>query len=164
MGNSWFNQGLIKPGQAINAITYPGKRNVGHHWAYLPDVARTMVALLERRNRLEAFASFHMAGHWDADGTQMSGAISRVVTRHTGKQPRISSFPWWLLTLASPFVTTFREMQEMRYLWRTSVQMDNAKLIKEMGFEPHTPWDEAVEAALIGAGCLDSSRLTAAAA
>ena len=32
--------------------------------------------------------------------------------------------------------------------WRTPVQMDNARLIEVLGREPHTPLDEAVEAAL----------------
>jgi len=32
-------------------------------------------------------------------------------------------------SLVSPFVTTFREMLEMRYLWREPVRMDDARLI-----------------------------------
>jgi nucleoside-diphosphate-sugar epimerase len=95
-----------------------------------------------------------MAGHWDADGTQMAAAIRRVVARRTGREPRVSAFPWWLLTLAAPFVTTFREMMEMRYQWRQPVQMDNRRLLSVLGHEPHTGLDEAVEAALDGIGCL----------
>ncbi len=45
--NNWFSQGLVKPGKPVRTITYPGKRGVGHQWAYLPDVAQTMVRLLE---------------------------------------------------------------------------------------------------------------------
>ena len=157
-GNNWFSQGLIKPGQPVKAVSCPGARGVGHQWSYLPDVARTMVELLARRDQLDAFASFHMAGHWDADGRQMSDAIRRVVVQHTGSEPRIAAFPWWLLTLASPFVTTFREMREMRYLWRTPVRMTNARLIAALGHEPHTPLDPAVEAALIGLGCIEPAR------
>jgi nucleoside-diphosphate-sugar epimerase len=56
--------------------------------------------------------------------------------------------------LASPFVTTFREMREMRYLWRTHISMDNPRLIAVLGKEPHTPLDEAVEATLIGLGSI----------
>ena len=70
--------------------------------------ARTMVELLERRDALEAFGAFHMAGHWDADGSRMVGAIRRVVARRTGVEPRVGAFPWWLLMLASLFVTTLR--------------------------------------------------------
>jgi len=153
-GNSWFSQGLVKPGQAVRKISNPGQRGVGHQWAYLPDVARTMVELLQRRETLEAFACFHMAGHWDADGTQMSQAIQRAVLRHTGDKPRIAALPWWLLSLASPFVATLREMREMRYLWRQPVRMDNARLLRVLGQEPHTPLDQALEATLIGLGCI----------
>ena len=155
-GNNWFSQGLVKPGQAVKKVSYPGARGVGHQWSYLPDVARTMVELLARRDSLDAFASFHMAGHWDDDGTQMSAAIQRVVLRRTGREPRVTAFPWWLLTVASPFVTTFREMREMRYLWRTPVRMDNTRLLAVLGREPHTPLDEAIEATLVGMGNIEA--------
>ncbi len=153
-GNNWFAQGLVKTEQPITAVSDPGSRGVGHQWAYLPDVARTMVELLARRESFPAFATFHMAGHWDADGTQMVEAIQRVVLRRTGRKPRLGAFPWWLLTLASPFVTTFREMREMRYLWRQPLRMDNARLVTALGREPHTALEEAVEATLVGLGCL----------
>lgn len=153
-GNSWFSQGLVKPGQAVGSISNPADRGVGHQWAYLPDVARTMVALIDRRDELEPFATFHMGGHWDADGMAMPQAIRRVVARYTGKEPAIRAMPWWLLKLASPFVETLRELLEMRYLWRQPVRMDNAKLVALLGQEPHTSLDEAVEATLLGLGCL----------
>jgi len=152
-GNSWFAQGLIKPGKPVKAVSAPGRRGVGHQWSYLPDVARTMVELLARRDSLEPFAAFHMAGHWDEDGSQMVAAIQRVVARHTGRTPRISAFPWWLVTLASPFVATLREMREIRYLWREPVRLDNARLIAALGHEPHTSLNDAVDAALTGLGC-----------
>lgn len=156
-GNNWFSQGLVKPGLPIKTISLPGAPGVGHQWAYLPDVARTMVELVQRRATLEPFATFHMAGHWDTDGTQMAAAISRVVARHGGAKPKVIALPWWLMTLASPFVPTLHEMREMRYLWSTPVRMTNAKLQAVLGHEPHTPLDEAVEAALLGMGCLAST-------
>ena len=58
--------------------------------------------------------------------------------------------------LASPFVATFREMREMRYLWREPVRMDNARLTAVLGREPHTPLDEAIESTLLGLGCIDA--------
>jgi nucleoside-diphosphate-sugar epimerase len=151
-GNTWFAQGLVKPGRAVKSVAYPGRRGVGHQWSYLPDVGRTMVELLERRERLDAFARFHMAGHWDADGTGMCEAIRTVVARKGGKAPRIKGFPWTLLMLASPFVVTLRELREMRYLWEVPVRMDNAQLVSALGHEPHTPLLDAVEATLVGMG------------
>ena len=156
-GNSWFSQGLVKPGKPATAVSNPGRRGVGHQWSYLPDVARAIVELLARRDSLAPFATFHMAGHWEEDGSHMVEAIQRVVARRTGRKPRVAAFPWWLLTLLSPFVATFREMREMRYLWREPVRMDNAQLKAALGHEPHTPLDEAVEDTLIGLGCFTAS-------
>ncbi len=150
--SNWFSQGLVKPGSSVRRIGYPGRRGIGHQWAYLPDVARTVVALLDRRDTLDAFARFHMAGHWDNDGTRMNEAIRRVVLARTGKAPRVATFPWWLVSIASPFITTCRELQEMRYLWNVPVQMTNEKLVSILGREPHTPLDQAVEATLVEMG------------
>ncbi|MDR7379505.1 nucleoside-diphosphate-sugar epimerase [Rhodoferax ferrireducens] len=153
-GNSWFAQGLVKPGRAVRSVSNPGRVGVGHQWAYLPDVARSMLALLARRDSLDAFSSFHFGGHWDADGSQMAQAICRVVARRGGVTPRVAAFPWWLMRLAAPFVETLRELQEMRYLWQQPVRLDNAKLVAVLGREPHTALDVAVEATLEGLGCL----------
>ena len=155
-GSNWFSQGLVKPGKDVKTIQLPGDPGVGHQWCYLPDVARTMVELLEHREALPAFARFHMAGHWDADGRHMAAAIGRAVERHGG-QARQRRFPWWLVRLAAPFVLTMRELLEMRYLWREQLRMDNRRLLAILGREPHTPLDEAVETTLAGLGCLPAT-------
>ena len=157
LGNSWFSQGLVKPQRAVVTVNLPGAKGVGHQWSYLPDVARTMVELLERRDSLEPFAVFHMAGHWDADGMQMAKAICNAVVRRGGAQPKLRAFPWWLIALASPFITTFRELREMRYLWTEQVRMSNDRLMAVLGHEPHTPLDDAVDATLDGMGCFASA-------
>ena len=148
-GNNWFSQGLVKPGRPVTSVANPGARGVGHQWAYLPDVAATMIRLAERDD-LQDFATFHMDGHWDADGTQMIAAIGRVV----GAPVKVRAFPWWLITLAAPFGALFRGLREMRYLWQTPVRLNNARLVAKLGHEPHTPLDEAVRATLIGLKCL----------
>lgn len=149
--NNWFSQGLVKPGKPVTAVSYPGKRGVGHQWAYLPDVAETMVQLLERADALEALAIFHMEGHWDADGTKMIEAI-REASGNPGLIVR--RFPWLPMRMLSPFVPLFRELAEMRYLWTTPTHMGNARLIKVLGTEPRTPLNIAVRETLAGMGCL----------
>ncbi|MFI5445162.1 NAD-dependent epimerase/dehydratase family protein [Polaromonas sp. UC242_47] len=153
-GNSWFTQGMVKPGRPVSVVHLPGDAGVGHQFAYLPDVARTMVQLLAQRQALPPFAAFHMAGHWDADGSQLGKAIQRAVVKHGHALPKLKAFPWRLVRLASPFVLTFCELLEMRYLWRQEVRMDNRRLIDFLGHEPHTPLDDAVKATLTGIGCL----------
>jgi nucleoside-diphosphate-sugar epimerase len=149
-GNNWFSQGLVQPGKPVTAITYPGRRGVGHQWAYLPDVAEAMVRLLEQPERPERFSVFHMEGHWDADGTAMIEAIRKA----TGKPKlEVRRTPWFLMKLLSPVVSVFRELAEMRYLWTLPVRMDNARLTAALGTEPRTPLDEAVRSTLAGLGC-----------
>ena len=160
-GNNWFSQGLVKPGRPVRSISQPGLAGVGHQWSYLPDVAQTMLRLIERRDTLEPFADFHMRGHFDADGSQMADAIRRVVHADSGRTPTVRRFPWALMMLAAPFVTVIREMREMRYLWREPIRMDNAKLVATLGAEPHTPLDEAVRDSLSGLGCLSGPRAAA---
>ncbi|MBZ9578812.1 NAD-dependent epimerase/dehydratase family protein [Klebsiella quasivariicola] len=157
-GNNWFSQGLIKPGQLPRIIRYPGTIGVGHQWAWLPDVAATIAALLARRHELEPFARFHMQGHWDPDGSEMSQAIQRVVAR-CGGRAAVKSFPWWLVKLAAPFNATLREMVEMQYLWRLPVRLRSDKLVDFLGAEPHTPLDSAVLQTLQGLGCLPAGEI-----
>ena len=153
-GNGWFAQALVKPGRPVASVTNPGTPGVGHEWAYLPDVAETMVRLVEREADLAVCETFNMSGHWDADGEGMARAIVRVAGR-PGIPVRTA--PWWLFRLMSPVVTVFREMQEMRYLWQQAVQLDNRRLVAFLGVEPHTPLDEAVRTTLQALGCLDEA-------
>ncbi len=150
-GNNWFSQGLIQPGHPVKSITYPGRAGIGHAWAYLPDVAQVMVELAEKEGQLKAFESFHFGGYWDHDGRQMIQAIQKV----SGvKKIKVKAMPWMLLKILSPFVTLFREMMEMQYLWQKPYQLENRRLIQFLGYEPVTPLDQAVEATLKGLGCL----------
>jgi nucleoside-diphosphate-sugar epimerase len=147
--NNWFNA-ILKPGKTPSRVNYPGRRDLPHAWAYLPDVGKTIALLLERESELAAFERFHFGGHW-VDGNTLMSAIRKAAT--DPKLP-LRSFPWWLVTLASPFVTMFREVREMRYLWRQPLQLDNRKLVAWLGAEPHTDLDRAVNDTLHGMGCL----------
>jgi nucleoside-diphosphate-sugar epimerase len=148
--NNWFSQGLVKPGTRVTSISYPGKAGVGHQWAYLPDVGETMARLMEREADLERYASFNFEGHWDPDGERMTTAIRNVV----GGEVSVKPMAWFLMMLASPFVTTLREIREMRYLWKVPLRMRNGKLVKFLGLEPHTDWEAAVGATLRAQGSL----------
>ncbi len=151
-GNNWFSQGLIRPGTRPKTIHNPGQRGVGHQWAYLPDVAETMVRLLE--HPLNRFATFHMRGYWDVDGTHMTNAILRVLGN-----PAVSvkPLPWLALRIMAPFSQTPRELLEVRYLWNIPVRMTNDRLVEMIGEEPSTPLEEAVHATLVSMGNLGTA-------
>lgn len=158
--NSWIGQ-MVKPGKPVRAVVYPGKRHVGHAWAYLPDLAETMVRLAEREAELEPFAVFNFGGTWCERGEDMARAILRVT-----EQPNapIRGFIWPVVIAASPFVPLFREVLEMRYLWRRPLKLDNRKLVAFLGEEPATPLDRAVAMTLDALGCLKAEWPVVAAA
>ncbi len=164
VASSWFAQAMLRPGRPVRTLRYPGRPGVGHQWGYLPDVARTMARLLDRAEVLEPFARFHMAGHWDPDGQAMVASIRRVVGRRIGREPGVAAFPWWLVPLLAPFNESLREMREVRRFWHEPLRLDNSRLLGVLGTEPHTPLDEAVEATLVGLGCLGDVSDTVAAA
>jgi len=147
--NSWFAQ-LVKPGKSLRSVTYPGKPGVGHAWAYLPDLGETIARLVEREADLAQFESFHFGGHWFDQGEQIADATRRAADVPDAP---IRRFPWFALYLLAPFIATFREVLEMRYLWTTPVKLDNHKLVAFLGEEPHTDLDTALRRTLQGLGC-----------
>ena len=155
--SSWLTEGWVAKSKPIKTLTLPGPAEIRHAWAYLPDFAESIVQLVEREARLPAFSSFNHGGH-QITGAEMAEALDRVVGR---KLPRKTP-PWFAIAMVSPFVETLREMLEMRYLWDNAVLMDNAKLIKTLGAEPHTRLDDALRTALVGQGCLSQPMSLAA--
>ena len=148
--NNWFSQGLVKPGRTPRFITAPGRLGVGHQWNYLPDVAEAMVRLAGLPS-LDDFARFHMAVHWDPDGTRMVDAIRAAIGNPALPVRRM---PWLAIRLAAPFVTLFRELAEMRYLWEQPLRLRNTRLVAALGAEPLTPLEDAVRVTLRALGCL----------
>ena len=87
----------------------------------------------------------------DSDGSELIAAIRRA----TGNlRFKVRHLPWTLLRAVSPVVPLFRELNEMRYLWKTPVRLSNARLVGMLGAEPHTPLDDAVRDTLLGLGCI----------
>jgi nucleoside-diphosphate-sugar epimerase len=151
-GGSWFSQALVKPKRPVSSVTYPGRKGVGHSWAYLPDTGEVFARLMDREAELEPFARFHFEGHYDPDGTQMISAIARAAGK---PKLKVRGLPWFIFRVGGLVNETFREIAATRPLWRTSIRLDNRKLISFLGDEPRTPLDEAVRATLAALGCIE---------
>lgn len=152
-GNNWFSQGLLQVGKPVQTLRYPAEYTHEHAWAYLPDVAETMVRLLERESDLSDFEAFNFGGYW-LDGHAMVDAVRRAAGN---PHVALRRFPWWLTALFAPFVETLREMRKMRYLWKTPIRMDDTKLVVFLGGKPYSPLDEALRATLAGLGARTGS-------
>lgn len=138
---SWMQGAMVKPGKPVRSVTYPGDHEVGHAWAFLPDLGETVAQLLGREAELEELAVFHFGGHYVERGVDFAHAIGRAAGL---AETPIKKVPWPVLRVLSPFVRLFRELLEMRYLWQEAVELDNSKLVAFLGREPHTPLSEAL--------------------
>jgi nucleoside-diphosphate-sugar epimerase len=144
-GNSWLTRGMVSARGRVRSVYNPGPPEVGHSWAYLPDLAETMARLIECERPMSAYEVFHFRGHWFERGMEMA---ERVCHASGISSRRIKAFPWWAVKLAAPFVNAFHEMLEMRYLWQVPLQMDNTKMRALIGQESHTPIEVALAATL----------------
>ncbi len=147
---SWFKDAMVKPGRPLKSVTYPGVQEVGHAWAYLPDLAATIARLAAIETSLPPFERLHFGGHW-LRGVEMAEAIARAAGN---PDLPIRKLPWALIYAAAPFSTFIREALEMRYLWQEPLRLDNSKLRALLGEEPHTKLDQAITDTLTALGCL----------
>ena len=150
--NSWLSTAMISHGKPVRSIVYPGQPDVGHSWAYLPDVGETIAQLLDQEQFLPEQARFHFAGFWDPDGSQFVAAIREAANAPKAKLRRL---PWALLPLIAPFNETIRETIEIRTFWQNPVRFDNRALVEFLGHEPRTPLNAALRTTLAAFGCID---------
>ena len=152
--SSWFGTAMVKPGKKVRSITYPGRADVGHGFAYLPDMAEAIARLAEIDEKLAPFETVHFGGHWFDRGSDFTDAVGRAAGI---ERIKVRRFPWFAIFLARPVWGLARGLWEMRYLWREPLRLDNRKLVSLIGPEPHTPTDAMLRATLDGMGCLPAA-------
>lgn len=120
-------------------LQYPGKLEVGHSWAYLPDLGRAYVKIAEARAELPRFENFQFRGHY-ATGHEMIAAIQAVLPQRL----KVKLVPWWLLRIIGTFVPVLRAVVEMNYLWAEPHRLEDKKLEALLGPNFETPFEQAV--------------------
>lgn len=147
---TWFDIALAKD-LWKGRMVYPGKDDIEHAWAYLPDLAQTFVRVADRREQLPAFEVLHFAGH-TVSGVQwremLTGLARSARWLEHNQTLRTRSLPWGLMRLASLFVGTWCAVADMRHLWHRAHRLDGTRLAALIGQEPHTPLRAAARAAV----------------
>jgi len=147
---SWFDL-VIAKSLRQGKVVYPGRMNIVHAWAYLPDLARTFVLAAERRADLSVFGTLHFPGHAPT-GRELLECVERSAHRVGLLGPRASlrrgGMPWTLLRVGGLVVPMFRELAEMRYLWNVPHRLAGERLASVVGAVPATPLDDAMDATL----------------
>ncbi|SEW46029.1 Nucleoside-diphosphate-sugar epimerase [Cognatiyoonia koreensis] len=111
-GNGDIMSMLIMRAAASKKLTSPGNADAMQAYAYVPDWARAARMLAEKRDSLSSFEDIAFPGH-----SFTLNQLKSQVEATTGMAFKVTSFPWWAVRLASPFVELAREMLEMRYLY-----------------------------------------------
>lgn len=143
---SWFDLVIVRD-IARQRLIYPGPLDVVHPWAYLPDLAATMVLLAERRASFSPFETFGFPGH-AVTGGQLIAAIETA----TNSTFNIRPMSWWMIKSFGQLLALGRELAELEYLWRVPHRISGAKLRAAVGDLPHTPLPDAVAASLRALG------------
>ena len=133
---NWFDS-HIAANVAKELVIYPGPLDRVHAWAYLPDMARAMVGLAERRAAFAAFERFGFPGY-GLTGQELVDLMERA----SGRTLKVKGLPWSMIRLLGLVLPQMREVAEMAYLWRTPHAIDGAKLAAALPDFQATPLEE----------------------
>jgi nucleoside-diphosphate-sugar epimerase len=93
-----------------------------HDFAYVPDIGRAMVTLLDADDD-----AFGQAWHMPCAPTITSRQILAMGARQAGVKLKLRTIPPFLLDMLSPFVPFLRELREMRFQWDRPYRVDAGK-------------------------------------
>jgi nucleoside-diphosphate-sugar epimerase len=143
---TWLDLAMLT-GLRRGKLVFPGPLDVRTPWAYLPDLARTFVAVAGVRAAMAPFESLHFSGH-DLSGQDWVDALQPLARQQgwlrEGAPLRVGGMPWPLLSLLGPLVPSWGTLVALRYLWNRPYRLDNRRLLALIGSEPHTPWPQAL--------------------
>lgn len=149
----WFDQVVVRSIRA-GKLVYPGPLDVPHAWAWLPDMARAMVAVA-RQPSPRGFVRWHFEGH-TLTGREFLAALEQAAGS-IGLRPahgfRVGGMPWGLLRAVGLLVPMWREFARMSYLWRVPHGLDGTRLRALAGTTRiDTPIVDALRESLLALG------------
>ena len=140
---------------AKGVFTHAGPLNIATPWAYLPDLAQTFVQVAQRCHQLPQFEVLHFAGH-TLSGHDWLAALQPLAVANEWVAPaqtlKTAALPWPVMRAIGWVSPSFASLVEMRYLHSTAHALDNRRLCKWIGSEPHTPLAVAAARALADLG------------
>ncbi|MEX0281778.1 MAG: epimerase [Arenibacterium sp.] len=138
---NWFDKVMIK-GLRKGVFTYPGRSDIPHAWAYLPDLAHACVELAEKRRALPLLNDIPFPGY-TLSGEDMRAALETVA----GYSVRLKRMSYLPLHLARPFWRMAAPLLEMRYLWNTPHWLDGSAFNRLLPEFRETPLEDALAVA-----------------
>jgi len=93
-----------------------------HAFAYVPDIARGVVSLLDAPD-----GDFGQAWHIPSAPMRTAREILAMGAKATGQKLAITAIPMWLLPVMGLFMPLLKEMVEMRFQWERPYEVDASK-------------------------------------
>ena len=112
-----------------------------HDFAYVPDIARAAVALLDAPDD-----AFGQVWNMPCAPTRTPRAILALGAAAIGKRPKVVAIPLWLLPLGGLMIRFLREVADVAFTWDRPYQIDSSKFVRRFGFTP-TPFEVGAPAA-----------------
>jgi nucleoside-diphosphate-sugar epimerase len=124
--------GALAQGKAALLLAPP---DTPHDFAYVPDIARAVVTLLDAPDD-----AYGQAWNMPCAPTRTPRQILRLGAQALGVKPKITAVPLWLLPILGLFVPFMREVDDVRFTWDRPYEVDGSKFTRRFGFAV-TPYE-----------------------
>ncbi|MDR3493922.1 MAG: NAD-dependent epimerase/dehydratase family protein [Ancalomicrobiaceae bacterium] len=114
--------GALAKGKAATLIVPPDQL---HDFAYVPDIGRAVVTLLDAPDD-----AFGQAWHVPSAPTTTARNILRLGAAELGAKPRITAIPLWALPALGLAMPMLKGFVEMRFVWDRPYRVDHQKFAK----------------------------------
>jgi nucleoside-diphosphate-sugar epimerase len=111
-----------------------------HDFAYVPDIARAVYALLEAPD-----SDFDQVWHMPCAPTLTPRDLMEMGAKSLAVAPKVFGFPLWFLRILGLFVPLAKELWEMRFQWDRPYCVNTDKFKARFAFEA-TPFSESIPA------------------
>lgn len=112
-----------------------------HQWAFVPDLARATVDLLDIRRMLRRYELVNFEGHVVTKQADFYHTVARLAGH---PKLAVNATSWTMLRVVGMANPVVRELFELRYLWDESLILDGSKMKQLLPEFRPTPLDEAV--------------------
>lgn len=129
----------IAQGKAAMFVFSP---DVPHDYAYVPDIGRAMVTLLDAGDD-----AYGQAWHMPCAPTLTTRQILALGAAQAGVPLKLRTIPRMVLDITAPFVSFLKELRDMRFQWDRPYRVDASKWTSRF-WSDVTPYDVGVAATM----------------
>jgi len=127
----------VAQGKAANLLMAPDNP---HAFAYVPDIARAAVSLLDAPDE-----DFNQVWHVPCAPTRTPRELLKMGADAVGQKLKVVALPSWLLPVIGSVVPFVREVAEMRFTWNRPYHVDAQKFSRRF-WSDATPFEVGIPA------------------